>query len=573
MTYDLLIKNGTVVDGSGAPGYRADVGIVGGRIAAIGRLREGAKETLDAEGHVVAPGFVDGHTHMDAQVFWDPMGTCSCYHGVTSVVMGNCGFTLAPCREAEADFVFRNLERAEDIARESMLAGIKWQWESFPEFLDVVDGLPKGINYAGYIGHSALRTHVMGERAFTDEATPDDTETMSRAVSEAVRAGAIGFSTSRTFNHITADDRPVASRVASWDEVRAIVGAMGETGAGIFEIAGEAPGRKPERIREYYDRLKALCVDSGVPMTFGMFSTRIAPELWRGYFDLAEETAAAGGRMAVQAHSRSLSTLLSFETSTPFDKWDVWKDIRNLPLAEQKAKLADPAIKQALVQVASQPYQGPRIVGAEPRPPDWDWVFIMDSAANDQRRMSDVAAERGIHPVELMIDLALEHDFKVFFRQPIANEDQDHVLEMMRHPRSLVTFSDSGAHVSQIMDSSLQTHLLSHWVREQQVFSLEEAVRQITFDTASAWGFHDRGLVRTGMAADFAVFDAERIAARMPEVVCDLPAGAKRLKQTADGMLATVVNGEVVLRDNEPTGATPGQLLRGPLAAQHVERV
>ncbi|HTK98251.1 MAG TPA: amidohydrolase family protein [Pseudomonadales bacterium] len=566
MSYDLVIKNGTVIDGSGAPRYRADVAVANGRIAAIGRVDSTAKQTIDAEGHVVTPGFVDGHTHMDAQVFWDPIGSCSCYHGVTTAVMGNCGFTLAPCKSEDADFVFRNLERAEDISRESMLTGIKWSWESFPQFLDTVDGLPKGINYAGYMGHSALRTYVMGERAFTETANDDDLKKMCALTKDALKAGAIGFSTSRTHNHITADERPVASRVADWREVRAIVNAMGELNAGIFEIAGETVGRDPERVREYFDRLKNLAVESRVPITFGMFSVRVAPELWRPYYDLADETAAAGGRMAIQAHSRALNVLLSFEGNTPFDKWDVWKDIRNLPLAEQKAKLRDPSIKRALVDVAKAPYKGPRIVGAEARPPDWDWVYLMDTMSNDPKRMSDVARERGVHPVEAMIDIALEHDFKVFFRQPIANENQDHVLEMMKHPRSLVTFSDSGAHVSQIMDSSLQTHLLSHWVREKQAFTLEEAVRLITYDTATQWGLHDRGLLRVGLAADFAVFDPDTVAPRMPDVVHDLPGGSKRLKQTADGMLATVVGGQVLLSNNEHTGALPGRLIRGPLA-------
>jgi N-acyl-D-aspartate/D-glutamate deacylase len=560
--YDLLIKNGVVVDGSGGARYPADVAVTGGAISKIGRINEKAKQTIDAEGQVVTPGFVDGHTHMDAQIFWDPIGSCSCYHGVTTAVMGNCGFTLAPCPADQADFVFRNLERAEDLSRDAMLAGINWDWETFPEFLDVIDGLPKGINYAGYIGHSALRTYVMGERAFTDPATEDDLAAMCRQVAEAVGAGAIGFSTSRTFNHITADERPVASRVADWDEVRAIVNAMGQTGKGIFEIAGEAPGRDPARIREYHERLRDLAVESGVPQTWGMFSVRVAPDFWRPYFDLLDETAAAGGRMFAQTHSRALNVLLSFKAHTPFDKWEVWSDIRALPLAEQKAKLADPAIKAKLVEVASREYTGPRVVGAEARPPQWEWVYPMAEMRYDQPSMAELAAERGVHPVELMIDLSLEHDFDIFFRQPIANEDQDHVLEMMKHPRSVVTFSDSGAHVAQIMDSSLQTHLLSHWVREKEAFTLEEAVRQITYDTATLWGFHDRGLIREGMAADLVVFDPDTIGARMPEVVHDLPAGAKRLKQTAEGIRHTIVGGEILLTDNEHTGATPGRLLR-----------
>ena len=562
MTYDLLIKNGTVVDGSGSPSYRADVAVSGGKIAAIGRINERAKQTIDAEGHVVSPGFVDGHTHMDAQIFWDPIGSCSCYHGVTSVVMGNCGFTLAPCKQEDADMVFRNLERAEDLSRDAMLEGIDWRWETFPEFLDVVDELPKGINYAGYIGHSALRTYVMGERAFADAASEDDVRQMQQLVKQAMHSGAIGFSTSRTFNHLTADDRPVASRLAEWDEVRAIVNAVGETGKGLFEIAGEAPGRDPERIAEYHGRLRDLAVESGVPQTWGMFSVRAAPDLWRPYFDLLDETAAAGGRMFAQVHSRALSSLLSFESNTPFDSWEYWSQFRQLPLAEQAAKMRNPEIITKLVEVASREYTGPRIVGAEARPPEWDYIYPMDDMVYDKPSMAELARAKGVHPVELMIDMALQRDLKMFFRQPIANEDQSQVLDMMKHPRSLITFSDSGAHVSQIMDSSLQTHLLSYWVREKQAMTLEDAVKQITYNTATMWGLHDRGLLREGMAADLVVFDPQTIGARMPDVVHDLPAGAKRLKQTADGILNTVVNGEILLSNNEHSGAVPGRLLR-----------
>ncbi|MCZ6895358.1 MAG: amidohydrolase family protein [Gammaproteobacteria bacterium] len=565
MEYDLVIKNGYVIDGSGAARFPADVGIAGDKIVNIGRIKGGARRTIDADGQVVSPGFVDGHTHMDAQIFWDPLGSSSCYHGVTTVIMGNCGFTLAPCTEQDADLVFRNLERAEDLSRDAMLAGIEWCWETFPEYLDVIDALPKGINYGGYIGHSALRTYVMGERAFIEQATPDELERMQREVQDAVRAGAIGFSTSRTYNHLTSDDRPVASRVADWEEVRAIVNAMGELGAGIFEIASEAPGRNPKRQREYFDRLKNLAVESGRPVTFGMPSMRIAPEVWPPFYELANEVAKAGGRMFLQAHSRSISTLLSFKSHTPFDDWEVWRDVRAKPLDEQKDLLRDPEIKRKLIEVASRPYEGPRIVGAEARPPEWDWIYLFNDIG-DEEVMADVARARGVHPVEAMIDIAIERDFDVFFRQPLANENQDHVLEMMKHPRSVVTFSDSGAHVAQIMDSSLQTHLLSHWVRDRQEFTLEEAVRLITYDTSTAWGLHDRGLIREGMNADLVVFDPDTIVQNMPELLNDLPSGALRLKQTATGISATVVNGEILLENNEHSGNLPGRLVRGPLA-------
>ena len=564
MQYELVIRNAQVVDGSGAPAYPADIGISAGKIATIGRIGATPARTIDAEGRAVTPGFVDGHTHMDAQIFWDPIGSSSCYHGVTTAIMGNCGFTLAPCAREDADFVFRNLERAEDLPRESMLAGIDWQWETFPEFLDVIDALPKGINYGGYLGHSALRTYVMGERAFTEQATPDELRRMRHEVQQAMHAGAIGFSTSRTYNHLTSDDRPVASRVADWQEVRVLVNAMGETGAGIFEIASETPGRRPERQKDYFDRLKELAVESGRPLTYGMFSTRLAPDVWRPFYDVADEAAAIGGRIFVQCHSRHLSTLLSFETHTPFDGWDVWRDLRARPLAEQKVLLRDADWRRRLLDVATRPYDGPAIVGAEARPPEWDWLWVMNDIG-DEERMDQVGARRGVHPAEAMIDIALERDFKAFFRQPLANEDQDHALEMMRHPRSVVTFSDSGAHVAQIMDSSLQTHLLSHWVRERRAFSFEEAVRLITYDTATAWGLHDRGLIREGMNADLLVIDPARVAPLMPRVEHDLPAGAKRLVQNSTGIDYTIVNGQVMLEGSRPSGALPGRLARGPL--------
>jgi N-acyl-D-aspartate/D-glutamate deacylase len=568
MQYDLIIHNGTVIDGSGMPRYQADIGVVHGKIAAIGRLRgAAAKEHIDADGHVVAPGFIDGHTHMDAQVNWDPLGTCSCWHGITSVVMGNCGFSLAPCAEADNDLVMRNLERAEDISPQAMAAGIKWTWETFPEYLDTIERLPKGINYAAYIGHSALRTYIMGERAFTAAATPEDIARMQREVRDAIRAGAMGFTTSRTVSHQTPQGDPVASRLATWDEVRHLVGVMGDMGAGIFEIASENPLNTPEALLDYQMRLKDLAVDTGVPITYGQFSRRYAPDTWRSYLALADETAQAGGRMFIQTHSRALNLVLSFETHMPYDKLPAWRDMRQLPLTEQEAALRNPEMRRKLVEAAHQQEDdGGQGIGPEARSANYDYLFVMDSGMPPHRSVTEVAAERQQDPVEVVIDLALAKHMKQFFLQPIANEDESHALELIKHPRTVVTFSDSGAHVSQIMDSSLQTHLLGYWVREKQELTLEDAVRQLTLVPASYWGMHNRGLLREGYAADIVVFDPERIAPMMPEVVNDLPAGARRLKQQSAGIMATVVNGEVLLRDNEHTGALPGQLIRGPLA-------
>ena len=564
MKYDLVIRNGTVIDGSGMPRFRGDVAVADGKIVQIGRIKGSAQQVIDAEGHVVAPGFIDGHTHMDAQVAWDPLGTCSCWHGVTSVLMGNCGFTLAPCREQDKDLVLRNLERAEDISPAAMEAGIDWTWETFPEFLDQLDALPKGINYGGYVGHSALRTYAMGERAFDSQPTDDELGIMKRELRDAIRAGAIGFSTSRSPSHLTPDDQPVASRIAQWAEVCTLVGEMGKMNAGIFEIAQERPA--PDRIDEWFSKLKNLAVDSGRPITWGVFGRRNTPELWRRYFDLLDDTAAAGGRMFAQVHSRALNVLLSFESRLPFDKWPVWKEFRAQPLEQQLAQLRNPEVKRKLVEAAREPDRNLIVTGTEARPPEWDWVYFLHRMEGPHRTMTELARERGVEPVEAMLDIAVEHDLKTFFLQPIANENQDHALEMMKQRRSVVTFSDSGAHVSQIMDSSLQTHLLSHWVREKEAFTLEQAVKMITFEPASNWGLNGRGLLREGFAADVAIFDPGTIGPQMPEVAHDLPSGAIRLRQKADGLLATIVNGEVVLSNQEHTGAYSGQVLRGPLA-------
>jgi N-acyl-D-aspartate/D-glutamate deacylase len=302
-SYDLVVRGGTVVDGSGAPRYRADVGVRAGRIVSIGRIRDRGVEEIDAEGQFVTPGFIDGHTHLDAQVNWDPLGTSVCWHGVTSVIMGNCGFTIAPCRDGERDLVLRSLERAEDISREAMLAGIRWEWETFSQYLDVVDRLPKGINHAAYIGHSALRTYVMGERAFEEAANPGDLAAMQVELSAALQAGAVGFSTSRSSQHATSDDKPVASRLASWDEVCTLVGTMGDLGVGLFELTNEThpPG---EGRADYFSRIRSLAVDSGRPTLFMLNMMPTEPDLWKERLAFIDESSLAGGRMYAQVHTR-----------------------------------------------------------------------------------------------------------------------------------------------------------------------------------------------------------------------------------------------------------------------------
>lgn len=567
---DLIIRGGTIIDGTGQPGVRADVMIQDGLITEIGSFNGSrADREIDAEGHVVSPGFVDVHTHMDAQIAWDPLGESSCFHGVTTAVMGNCGFTLAPVRANERHLVVRNLERAEDISADAMAAGIDWSWETYPEYLDFVDRTPKGINYAGYVGHSALRTWAMGERAFEQEADEDDLGRMVGQLRDSIRAGAMGFTTSMSVNHATSDDRPVASRMAGWNEIEVLVGEMGRMGAGIFELAHHhhLRSRDPIKREAYISRLVDLAIRTGVPVTYGMLATGGQGDNgWKPVVELLDRINNGGGRSWAQVHTRYFGVLLSFATRLPFDSLPVWADLRTRPLDEQRAALTDPITRSRLIEEAVHGDYG-RSIGAETRKPEWEHIYPMkNSALPPFQSIADLASERNETPMEVFIDVALEHDLDIFFIQAAANQDQDVVLELMRHPFAIPTFSDSGAHVTQIMDSSLQSHMLGHWVRNQGAFTLEEAVHRMTQVPASAWGFDDRGVLAVGKAADINVFDAETVAPNLPELRHDLPSGAPRLRQTATGFKATIVNGGVLVEDGEPTGLTPGRLLRGPLA-------
>ena len=564
MAYDLVIRNGTVVDGSGLGSFRADVGVAGDRVAFVGRIRERGASELDAEGQVVTPGFIDGHTHLDAQVFWDPTVSNSCWHGVTTVVMGNCGFSLAPVRSDERALVVRNLERAEDIDPAALAEGIAWTFETFPEYLDAVDALPKGVNVAAQVGHSALRTWAMGERAFEQEANADDLAQMAGQLRESIEAGAIGFSTSRSEHHETSDNRPVASRLAAWSEVDALVRVLGDAGAGIFEITqGEMLARDLDVRRRALEQLRTLSATTGVPLTFGLMATREAGVL----LDFLDELAAAGGRAIAQTHCRGINVLLSFQTRVPFDLLPSWQEFRARPLDEQLKGLRDADTRARLVDAARDAdYSHWRGVGAQARPPDFEGIRVYRQGLPPNPSVADIARQRGVHPVEAFIDLAVESDFEQLFLQPsLYPQDEEVLLRALRHPRAVMTFSDSGAHLSQIADSSIHTHLLGYWVRDRQEFSLEEAVRMITLAPALAWGFTDRGLVREGLVADLNVFDPATVGPAVPRLVDDLPAGGRRLEQRSTGFLASVVGGQVTIRDGEHTGATPGRLVRNKL--------
>jgi N-acyl-D-amino-acid deacylase len=560
MRPDLVIRNGTVIDGSGRAAFRADVAVQGSRIAEIGRVSERGTQEIDAEGHVVTPGFIDGHTHMDAQLFWDPTGASSCWHGVTSVVMGNCGFTVAPVRRGEEGYVTRNLERAEDIPAEALRAGLPWDWETFGEYLDAVDRAPKAINYAANVGHSALRTWAMGERAFDQQADDDDVALLCQGLRAALDAGALGFTTSRAPAHSTSDDRPVASRLASWAEVEALARVLAASSGGPLELAQEPvlrPEDDPAARNDFFDRLRRLAVDVGVTVTFGLPPLVVDEQL-----ALLDSTAAQGGRMFGQSHSRGIAVVLSFLTNLPFDYLPEWQPVRSLPYADQLAALRDPAVRRRLTVAAGDETRYRAAVGGEPRPPRYDIMTVLDDPVRPNTTIAALAAERRMHPVEVIIDLAVTSELRQLFVQPLHAASQDDLLRIMRHPQAVMSFSDSGAHVGQIIDASIYSYLFAYWVRQKEAFTLEEAVRMVTRAPARAWGFAERGVIREGMVADLNVFHPATFGPRLPTVFSDLPGGGRRLEQRADGVAATIVAGRTVIRDGEHTGDHPGALLR-----------
>jgi N-acyl-D-amino-acid deacylase len=558
--FDLVVRGGLIVDGSGSPGYRGDVAVVGDRIVAVGAVDGTGQEEIDAGELVVSPGFVDPHTHMDAQVFWDQVGQASCWHGVTTAVMGNCGFTLAPVRPGQRDLVVANIERAEDIAAETMDAGLDWNWSTFADYLDAVEAVPKGLNYAASIGHSALRVWAMGERAWDGPADDDDVATMATELRSALAAGAIGFTSSRG-SHLTPDDRPVASRLAAWDEVDRLVHIVGRESDAVFQLTHERPQWEGGPA-DYRRRLSELALSSGVRMAYGTWENPLgAPGI-----DFLDETVARGGDLWAFTHCRSVLSAQSFRTKLAFDYLEEWQDLRRRPLDEQKVLLRDPDVRRHLIDAAHHGTYG-NAFGTEATRPKFDTMQVLLSPYMPNPTVTEEARRRGVDPVEAMIDIALERDMDAFFLQILTPQEPEGLVALMRHPRTAMGFSDSGAHVSQIFDASIFSHLLAYWVRERQAIPLEEAIQMITSRPAQIWRLRDRGRLAPGYAADVTIFDPTTVGPLMPDVVADLPGGGIRLEQRSVGFAATIVNGQVLTRDGEATEARSGRLLRGPVPA------
>jgi len=570
MRADLVIRGGTVVDGSGRPPYRADVVVAGDRIQGIGRYDGPAAEVVDARGRIVTPGFVDVHTHLDAQITWDPFGSPSILHGVTSLVVGNCGVGFAPCRPSDRDYLMFLMEGVEDIPRRALEAGLKWDWETFPQYLDALERRPLAMNVGAHLSHAPLRVFAMGERGASDAAASDaELEVMRRAVSEAMRAGALGFNTGRTTVHRTPAGDPVPGTFADRRELEAIVAGLADAGAGVFELIPRGGGGEDAGgIRAEFEWMKPLAAQCGLPFSMSLVQNLGYRDGWREAFALAEAAQRDGALIVPQVAVRCVGILIGFGISiSPLSLFPGAGDLLGKPREAVCAALHDPAVRARLL--ASVADQGDEILGGLAR---LEHVFPLEDIGvrayetSEERSLAARARRAGVHPLEVMLDLLVENDCKNFFLVPLFNTDLEAAGEMLSHPLSTVGLGDAGAHTTQTSDAGYATFALAYWVRERHLMPLERMVAKLTADLARLWGIRDRGVLRQGAFADLNVIDLERLDLRSPELRHDLPAGAPHLHQGAVGYEATVVNGVVAMRDGEPTGNFAGSVLRGGAA-------
>ena len=570
--HELVIRGGTVVDGTGADPRTADVAIDEGRITEIGDLKgAAAHRTVDADGLTVTPGVVDIHTHYDGQVTWDPLLTPSTWHGVTTIVMGNCGVGFAPVRPGSEEWLIQLMEGVEDIPGTALAEGITWEWETFPEYLDVLEGLPRSVDIGTQVPHGAVRAYVMGERGAKNEpATAEDIEAMSRIVKEGIAAGALGFSTSRTIMHRAVDGEPVPGTFAAEDELFGIGRALGDLGAGVFELApagvmGEDMSA-PEREVAWMRKL-ALAIRR--PVSFALLQHNQAPEQWRDLLKLTEEANAEGADLRPQVAGRPLNMLVGFQTFHPFKDRPTYARIADLPLAERIVELRKPEVRAAIL--AEKPTQLEGILQFVLT--SLDKIFPMGEPPvyepTPEMSVAAIAKREGRDDEAVLYDLMLQHDGRELLMMALlgySHGNLDAIMEMLTHPSSALGLSDGGAHCGVICDASTPTTILTHFVRDRargERLPLATAVKKMTSDTARLYGLGDRGVLAPGYKADLNLIDLDGLSLRLPELVFDLPGGARRLVQKADGYVATVVSGEVTLEHGEDTGARPGRLVRG----------
>ena len=563
--FDVIIRGGTVVDGTGAPGRLADVGIVGDRVVAVApRLDGTATRTIDATGKLVTPGFVDIHTHLDAQIAWDPKGSSSCYHGVTSVVMGNCGVTFAPCKPEDREYLAELMESVEDIPRAAILSGLAWDWVTYGEYLASIGRLPKGPNVGGMVGHCALRQYAMGARSMEkDEPTADDMAVMTDLLAEALRAGALGFSTSRTYLHKVPDGRPVPGTFAEPEELYAFADVLGRHGAGVFESAsrlgeGERESVDTPKTRAEVAWMGEVSRRSGRPVTFGLTQHDSRPDLYARVIEMAKEENASGAMLRPQTTARSVGILFSLDTRTPFDRAPSWRQLRGLINGKKLLALRDAATRSKLIEEAE--FHQPSL--------DLTQVFVLNQPGgarydlNPEHSLAAEADRRGISAAAAYIELLLETNGEVVCSWPFLNQQLDAVEEMLDDPLVTLGLADAGAHVGQILDASQSTFFLTYWVRERERWSIEEAIRRLTSDTADLFGIEGRGRLQPGSFADVNVIDWYALHLPAPTYAYDFPHGAGRYVQNAQGYDFTLVNGQVFMDHGEHTGVYAGAMLK-----------
>lgn len=569
--FDTVIRGGTIVDGSGAPRCTGDVGITDGKIAEVGAKLGAGRREVDATGALVTPGWVDVHTHYDGQVTWDPYLSPSTDHGVTSVVMGNCGVGFAPVRPDKHDWLISVMEGVEDIPGTVLAEGIQWEWESFPEYLDALARKPRALDVGAQIPHSALRTYVMGERGIThDEATPQDIAQMVQLVREGLQAGALGFSTTRTLIHKYQQRKYPPGTFASPDEILGIARAMGEVGHGVFQMTSNHSQMETE-----VPWLAEVARRNRLPVAFALVQTDQTPDTWKRLLAALDDAQKEDIPLYGAVAGRPAGILMAWLGSThPFMAHPLWQQMAALPWEQKLARLRDPAVRAQLTDAAAmrqamehdsrlayltQSFHKMYALGAEP-----------DYEPAQEHSIAAIAQREGRSPLEVAYDMLMAQDGKGIVYFPSFNyayNDLSQLHTQLQHPRTMMSLADGGAHCGYICDVSMPTYMLTHWARDRSrgpTLPLELMVQRQTRDTAAIYGLHDRGLLQPGYLADVNIIDFDRLRIPPPYVAFDLPAGGRRLVQTAEGYRATFKAGEAIMENGERTGALPGRLLRGP---------
>ncbi|HEY6421443.1 MAG TPA: amidohydrolase family protein [Candidatus Binataceae bacterium] len=560
MAYDLLIKNGTVIDGTGAPRRRADIAVANGRVAEIGKVTEGAKKTIDASDLIVAPGFVDPHTHYDAQICWDPMVSCTSWHGVTSVVMGNCGVGIAPCRPAAREIAAWDLVNVEAIPFEALTKGITWEWQTFPEFMNAAERRGSAINLAFLAPLTPFRHFVMGEESMERAATAGETIKIAALLKEAVATGAVGFSTTRLAQHIGYQGRSLACRLASRDELKAYANTLRELGKGSIEIA--LTQRIGAMSEEEHEVLELLLDESQRPVTWLAIASRPdRPEASQQLLSRLEPLINRGG--VPQVLCKPFVVQLDLRNPFSFADMQMWGPVFNQPAEKQKEFYRDPNFRSAFREELKRPhlFRG-----------RWDRVEVLEAVnpalkSYERKTVGEVAEQRGKDPLDTFFDLALEDDLNIQYT--MAQYHEEGIQRLITDSRTMIGLSDGGAHVNMLCDAGYCTYLLGTWVRERQTLTLEQAVKRITSEPADFFGLSDRGRLQTGLPADVAIFDERKVgSAKRAKMQSDLPGGGRRLVMPAEGIEYTVVNGGVLYEHGKASGAMPGQVLRSGAAAR-----